>query len=93
MWCKGAFGRLEGPTHEYMQSTPGCWASLGRVLAREYEGRGHIAVHRLAVDPDAVQHPVVGRPRRSVDGGSREHPTRESGRRSVPIPQEFIPWR
>lgn len=59
MWCKGSFTRIEGPTHEYMQSTPGCWASFGRVLAREYEGRGHFAVHRLTVDSYAVQHPGV----------------------------------
>lgn len=59
MWCKGLFPRLAGPTHEYMQSTPGCWASYGRVLAREYEDRGLFAVHRLSVDSYAVQHPGV----------------------------------
>lgn len=59
MWCKGLFPRLEGPTHEYMQSTPGCWASYGRVLAREYEDRSLFAVHRLSVDSYAVQHPGV----------------------------------
>lgn len=40
-----------------MQSTPGCWASFGRVLAREYEDRRLYSVHRLTVDAYAVQHP------------------------------------
>lgn len=59
MGCKGLFPRIEGPTHEYMQSTPGCWAAYGRVLAREYEDRRFFAVHRLTVDAYAVQHPGV----------------------------------
>jgi hypothetical protein len=40
-----------------MESTPGCWAAFGRVLAREYEDRRYFAVHRLTVDSYAVQHP------------------------------------
>lgn len=57
MWCKGMFPALDGPTHEYMESTPGCWASFGRVLAREYEDQRFFGVHRLTVDAYAVQHP------------------------------------
>jgi len=57
MWCKGVFLEKEGPTHEYMESTPGCWAAFGRVLAREYEHQRYFAVHRLTVDAYAVQHP------------------------------------
>jgi Family of unknown function (DUF5946) len=50
--------RLEdGPTHEYMESTPGCWAAFGRVLAREYGDQRYSGVHRLTVDAYAVQHP------------------------------------
>jgi len=59
MWCKGAFPEGEGPTHEYMESTPGCWAAYGRVLAREYENQLYWPVHRLTVDSYAVQHPGV----------------------------------
>lgn len=62
MWCKGMFPVGEGPTHEYMESTPGCWAAFGRVLAREYEDQRYFEVHRLTVDAYAVQHP--GRPSR-----------------------------
>jgi uncharacterized protein DUF5946 len=57
MWCKGDFPADPGPTHEYMESTPGCWAAFGRILAREYADRRYFAVHRLTVDSYAVQHP------------------------------------
>ena len=50
---------MEGPTHRYMQSTPGCWAAFGRVLAREYEDQRYFEVHRLTVDAYAVQHPGI----------------------------------
>jgi hypothetical protein len=59
MWCKGMFPAESGPTHEYMESTPGCWASFGRVMAREYQDQRFFAVHRLTVDSYAVQHPGV----------------------------------
>ncbi len=59
MWCKGVWPEMEGPTHRYMQSTPGCWAAYGRVLAREYEDQRYFEVHRLTVDAYAVQHPGI----------------------------------
>jgi Family of unknown function (DUF5946) len=59
MWCKGDFPDEQGPTHEYMESTPGCWAAFGRVLAREYGDQRHFSIHRLTVDAYAVQHPGV----------------------------------
>jgi hypothetical protein len=58
-WCRGAFPDAPGPVHEYLESTPGCWAAFGRVLAREYSDRRYSAVHRLTVDAYAVQHPGV----------------------------------
>jgi hypothetical protein len=59
MWCKGSFPDVDGSTHEYMQSTPGCWSAFGRVLAREYEDQRLFDVHRLTVDSYAVQHPGI----------------------------------
>lgn len=59
MWCSGAFPEVAGPTHKYMQSTPGCWAAFGRVLAREYGDQRYFAVHRLTVDAYAIQHPGI----------------------------------
>ncbi len=62
MWCKGRYPKIIGPTHEYMESSPGCWAAFGRVLAREYSDQRFHAIHRLTVDAYAVQHP--GQPSR-----------------------------
>ena len=58
MWCKGEFPLAEGPTHKYMESTPGCWDTFGRVIAKEYENYSVLnAIHGLTVDAYAVQHP------------------------------------
>jgi len=43
-----------------MESSPGCWAVYGGVLAREYGDGSYASLHRLTVDTYAVQHP--GRP-------------------------------
>lgn len=56
--CGGAFAAGDGPTHDYMLSTPGCWAAFGDVLAREYADPAlFAAAHRLTVDAYALQHP------------------------------------
>ena len=55
--CGGEFPDIEGATHRYMRSSPGCWAVYGEVLAREYGNPGYFGVHRLTVDAYAVQHP------------------------------------
>lgn len=47
----------EGPTHDFMLSSPGCWKLYGEVLAREYQDAAYMANHRLTVDAYAVQHP------------------------------------
>jgi hypothetical protein len=58
--CGGLFPEMEGPTHRYMESSPGCWAAYGEVLAREYSDPSYAQTNRLTVDAYAVQHP--GRP-------------------------------
>lgn len=60
--CKGKFPKTDGPVHEYMESSPGCWAVFGRVLAKEYSDQQFFDIHRLTVDSYAVQHP--GKPSR-----------------------------
>ena len=55
--CGGQFPEIDGPTHRYMESSPGCWACYGEVLAREYTDFQYQKVHRLTVDAYAVQHP------------------------------------
>lgn len=42
--CGGLFPEMDGPTHRYMESSPGCWAAYGEVLARE---RGARALNRV----------------------------------------------
>jgi len=51
------FEDREGPTHRYMESSPGCWAVYGEVLAREYGDISYASLHRLTVDAYSVQHP------------------------------------
>jgi len=60
--CAGLFPEMEGPTHRYMESTPGCWACYGEVLAREYSDYRYARVHPLTVDAYAVQHPGTPSP-------------------------------
>ena len=36
MGCGGLVPDITGPTHEYMESSPGCWQAYGEVLGREY---------------------------------------------------------
>jgi hypothetical protein len=58
--CGGLVPQMDGPTHRYMESSPGCWHVYGKVLSREYSDPAFGALHRLTVDSYAVQHP--GRP-------------------------------
>lgn len=60
--CGARFPASDGPTHRYMESSPGCWAAYGQVLAREYENAAAMSVHQLTVDAYAVQHPGVPGP-------------------------------
>ena len=60
--CSGLFRDIEGPTHRYMESSPGCWACFGEVLAREYSDYRYARVHSLTVDAYAVQHPGTPSP-------------------------------
>jgi hypothetical protein len=60
--CGGEFPDIDGPVHRYMESSAGCWAVYGEVLAREYLDPALLGIHRLTVDTYAVQHP--GKPSR-----------------------------
>ncbi|MEM7349355.1 MAG: DUF5946 family protein [Acidobacteriota bacterium] len=54
----GALGpKMDGPVHRYLESSPGCWAMYGEVLAREFSDVAYFANHRFTVDAYAVQHP------------------------------------
>lgn len=60
--CGGLFADQDGPVHQYMTSSPGCWAAFCNVLAAEYSDPHLFATHRLSVDTYAVQHPGDGSP-------------------------------
>jgi hypothetical protein len=55
---------MDGPTHKYVLSSPGCWALYGEILARDHSEYNYPPVHRLVVDAYAVQHP--GKPMRQA---------------------------
>lgn len=61
--CGAAVPDLDGPTHAYMGSSPGCWQLFGDVVGREFSDPGYGALHRLTVDAYAVQHPDNRDPR------------------------------
>ncbi len=62
--CGALVPNIEGPTHKYVLSSPGCWSVYGVLLARDYSEYNYPAVHRLSVDAYAVQHP--GQPNRQA---------------------------
>ena len=62
--CGALAPDIEGPSHKYMLSSPGCWALYGEILARDYSEFKYPPVHRLVVDAYAVQHP--GKPMRQA---------------------------
>ena len=48
---------IDGPTHAYMTSAPGCWQLYGEVLAAEFDDPARWPAHQLSVDTYGVQHP------------------------------------
>jgi hypothetical protein len=54
--CGALVPDIEGSTHEYMLSAPGCWSLFNRVAVQQYE-IASFDLRRLAVDAYAVQHP------------------------------------
>ena len=60
--CGANTKNIDGATHKYLLSTPGCWAMYGEVLAREYSDFAYMAVHDLTVDAYALQHPGKSSP-------------------------------
>ena len=58
--CGALVPDMSGPTHPYMESSPGCWHVYGEILARQFSDPGLRDVQRFTADAYAVQHP--GRP-------------------------------
>jgi hypothetical protein len=65
--CGALVPDVDGPTHAYLDASPGCWELFGQILAREYREFRHPMADRrevrlsvrLTVDAYAVQHPGV----------------------------------
>ena len=55
--CGAIVPRVEGPTHRYLVSAPGCWRAFGEVLAAEFGDPLFFPVHAMTVDTYALQHP------------------------------------
>lgn len=70
--CGALVPQVDGPTHRYMGSSPGCWHVYGEVLSREYSDRSFGALHRLTVDSYAVQHPGA-HPRKRFSPSASSH--------------------
>lgn len=62
-FCGAITEVFDGPIHEYMISSPGCWATFGKILEKEYGDPEFMKVHRLTVDSFACQHPGEDEPR------------------------------
>jgi hypothetical protein len=54
--CGALVPDIDGPTHEYMLSAPGCWSLFNQVAVLQYE-IASFDLRRMAVDAYAVQHP------------------------------------
>jgi len=70
--CAGCGARFQplagGTTHDYLGSSPACWAAFGEVIAIEFQDSTYGWIHRHTVDVYTVQHPGVDgrRQRQSV---------------------------
>ena len=62
--CGALVPDIEGPTHKYVPSSPGCWKTFGELQADEVRRFGYPSAHRLAVDAYMAQHPGNGSDRR-----------------------------
>jgi hypothetical protein len=62
--CGAPVPDVDGPTHDYLDASPGCWGLFGQMLAQVYGDRRSPLVHSLCVDAYAVQHPGI--PQRSA---------------------------
>ena len=55
--CGALVPKKNGPTHQNIGASPGCWEIFGEILTKEYEEYNYPPVHRITVDTYAAQHP------------------------------------
>ncbi|MCK8484206.1 DUF5946 family protein [Aliiroseovarius sp. S2029] len=61
--CKGRFAKTDGPMHDYLSVSAGCWARFGQALALQYSDHRYWRAHQLLTDAYALQHSRNGDPR------------------------------
>lgn len=62
--CGACVANIDGPTHLYMISAPGCWAGFGELQASEMARFGYPPAHGIVVDAYAASHGGDGSQRR-----------------------------
>src|SRR5579875_67927 len=62
--CGARTPEIDGPTHPYMASSPGCWRAFAELQADELTRFGYTPVQGLAVDAYAATHGGDGLKRR-----------------------------
>ncbi len=55
--CGALVADIDGPTHAYILSAPGCWQRYCEILAAEFVDPARWPAHQLSVDAYAVGHP------------------------------------
>ena len=64
--CGAVLERIDGPSHDYMLSSPACFERYTQILAAEYSDPALMRIHRLSVDSFAIQHPGSLTDRRAI---------------------------
>ncbi|MCV3273890.1 DUF5946 family protein [Roseobacter sinensis] len=63
--CAGRFAAIDGPLHDYLTVSAGCWARFGQALAMHYSDHRYWPAHQLLTDAYVLQH-SRGNDRRSI---------------------------
>lgn len=64
--CGAPSLNLEGESHAYMLSSPGCWAMFCEIMNREFSDLRYWKGHQFTVDAYAVQHVGLKKDKRAV---------------------------
>lgn len=60
--CGALTPKVDGPTHRYIGSSAGCWATYGALSEKEADDFRYMRHHQLTVDAYCVQHPGTPSP-------------------------------
>jgi len=63
--CTWRFVEVDGPVHDYLMVSSGCWARFGQALSLHYSDHRYWPAHQLLTDAYVLQH-SRGDDRRSI---------------------------